>query len=80
MNVTLVPEHIAPLGFAEILTLAVTGVFTVIVMAFDVAGEPVTQESEDVIMQEIMLPLVREEEVYDDVVAPEILEPLSIHW
>ena len=43
VNVTLVPEQIILPGLADILTLAVTFELTVITIAFDVAGLPVTQ-------------------------------------
>ena len=79
VKVTLVPEQIAPLGLAEILTLAVTGELTVMVMEFEVAGEPVTQASTDVITQVIASPFARAVEVYVEFVAPEIFEPLFFH-
>ena len=43
MKVTLVPEHIAPVGFAAILTLAGILGFTVMVIPVEVAGLPVKQ-------------------------------------
>jgi hypothetical protein len=49
VKVTEVPEQIAPVGTAAILTLAGTEGFTDIVIAFDVAGLPVAQGAEDVI-------------------------------
>ena len=45
----LVPEQILPDGEADMLTLATTLEFTLIVIAFDVAGEPVGQVALDVI-------------------------------
>ena len=44
VNVTLVPEQIAPAGTADILTLTGNLGFTVIVIVFDVAGLPIGQE------------------------------------
>ncbi len=41
VNVILVPIHIAPLGDAEILTLAGKDGLTIIVTPFEVTGEPV---------------------------------------
>ena len=49
VKVTEVPEQFAPDGDAAILTLAGSAVFTVIVIAFDVAGLPVAQVAVDVI-------------------------------
>ena len=51
--VTLVPAHIAPLGIAAMLTLAATAEFTVMVMLFDVAGDPVAHVRFEVITQVI---------------------------
>ncbi len=58
MNVTLVPAQIAPLGLAAMLTLAGRFGFTVIVMLFDVAGEPVAQVAFDVITTVTIWPFV----------------------
>ena len=63
VNVTLVPVQIAPVGFAAILTLAVTVTFTVMVIALEVAGEPVTHVTLEVITQVMMSPFARVEEV-----------------
>ena len=49
MKVTELPTQIAPEGEADILTLAGSTGFTVIVIGFDVAGFPDTQVKEDVI-------------------------------
>jgi hypothetical protein len=49
VNVTLVPAQIAPEGEAAMLTLAGSSGFTVIVIAFEVAGDPEMQEAFDVI-------------------------------
>ena len=61
VNVTDVPEQIVFPGIAEILTLAVTLGFTVITIAFDVAGFPVTQEALEVISQVMLFPFVKAE-------------------
>jgi hypothetical protein len=50
VNVTLVPEQIV-VAVADMLTLAVTLLFTVIVIAFEVAGLPLTQLALEVITQ-----------------------------
>jgi hypothetical protein len=50
VNVTELPAQIAPEGEADILTLAGSTVFTVIVIGLEVAGFPVTQVKEDVII------------------------------
>ena len=79
VKVTLVPEHIAPEGFAAILTLAGKLEFTIIVIVFDVAGEPVTQVAFDVIIHVIKLPFARVVDVYVEFVAPDIFDPLFCH-
>ena len=56
VKVTLVPEQIVVEGLAAMLTLAATFGFTVIVIVFEVAGEPVTQVAFEVITQVIVLP------------------------
>ena len=43
VNVTLVPAQIAPTGSALMLTPAATDEVTLIVMVFEVAGDPVAQ-------------------------------------
>ena len=60
VNVTLVPEQIALPGLADILTLAVTFELTVITMAFDVAGLPVTQIALEVITQVTLFAFVKD--------------------
>ena len=79
VNVTLVPEHIAPEGLAAMLTLAATVEFTDIVMEFEVAGEPVAQLRLDVITQVIISPFARAVEVYVEFVAPVIFVPFFFH-
>ena len=59
VNVTLVPAQIAPLGLAAMLTLAGRFGFTVIVMLFDVAGEPVAQVAFDVMINFTTSPLFK---------------------
>jgi hypothetical protein len=54
VNVTEVASQTVPEGVAPILTLAGCKAFTVIVMAFDVAGLPETQASFEVITTEII--------------------------
>ena len=54
MNVTEVPEHIAPDGDAEILTLGVSTGLTDIVILFDVAVTGLVQVAFDVIIQVII--------------------------
>jgi hypothetical protein len=64
VKVTEVPEQIAPEGTAAILTLAGRFGFTVMVIAFDVAGEPVRHgEAFEVITTVITLPLARPADV-----------------
>ena len=58
MNVTLVPAQIVLPGLAAMLTLAGRFGFTVIVMLFDVAGEPVAQVAFDVITTVTIWPFV----------------------
>ena len=63
VNVTLVPEHMAPLGFAEMPTLAAALEFTVIVMLFEVAGEPVAHVRLEFMTQVITSLLVKVDDV-----------------
>ena len=79
VKVTLIPEQIAPEGFAAILTLAGKPGFTIIVIVFEVAGEPVAQVKLLVIMQVIKLPFARVVDVYVEFVAPDIFDPLFCH-
>ena len=78
VNVTLVPEQIAPAGLAAMLTLAGRFAFTFIVMVFDVAGFPVAQVMPDVSMQVTLSPLINVELVKVDPI-PELL-PFTCHW
>ena len=50
VNVTEVPEHIAPAGLAVILRLAATFGFTVTIIEFDVAGFPEIHDAFEVMM------------------------------
>jgi hypothetical protein len=50
VNVTELPEQIAPAGDADILTLTGSTGFTVIVIALEVAGFPDIQVKDDVII------------------------------
>ena len=78
VKVTLVPEQIAPEGFAAIITLA-GKLETVIVIVFDVAGEPVAQAKLLIIIQVIKLPFVKVVDMYVEFVAPDIFDPLFSH-
>jgi hypothetical protein len=53
VKVTDVPAHIAPVGAAEMFTLAGSNGFTVMVIVFDVAGLPVAHVAVDVMTTEI---------------------------
>jgi hypothetical protein len=60
VNVTLVPEQIAPAGTAAILTLTGNETFTDIVKIFEVAGLPVAHgDALDVNTQVTRSPLVK---------------------
>jgi hypothetical protein len=74
-----VPEQIAPAGTAAIVTLAGKFGFTVIVIIFDVAGDPVAHVAFDVMMHVIWLPLVNAPDVYVEFVAPPMFDPLFCH-
>ena len=77
VNVTLVPEQIAPAGLAEILTLAGRFGFTTIVIAADVAGLPVTQSALEVSIHVTLSPLFNAELVKVSP-TPELL-PFTCH-
>jgi hypothetical protein len=62
------------------LTLAVPPAFTVIVIAFDVAGDPVTQAELLVITHVIASLCASVEDVYVELVAPEIFVAFFFHW
>ena len=63
VNVTLVPVHMTPLGLATIITLAGNAEPTAIVILLEVNGDPETHIALEVIIQVIMSPFAREEEV-----------------
>jgi hypothetical protein len=76
---TCVPAQTLVDGLATILTLATPLVFTVMFIAFEVAGDPVAQLRLLVIMQVIISLFARVVEVYVEFVAPEIAVPLFFH-
>jgi hypothetical protein len=78
VKVTLVPEQIV-VAVADMLTLAVTLLFTVIVIAFEVAGLPLTQLALEVIMQVMTSPLTRALLLYVELLVPTLL-PFFFHW
>jgi hypothetical protein len=80
VKVTDVPAQTGPDGTAAMITLAGSNGLTIIVIAFEVAGLPVTQVALEVITTVITLPLASVEEVYDAFVAPAIMEAPFIHW
>ena len=61
VNVTLVPEQIAPEGLAEIVTLTGRFGFTVMVIPAEVAGLPVAQVALEVNTQVTTSPFARVE-------------------
>ena len=63
VKVMLIPAQTDPPGLATMLTLAAPPVFTDMVILLDVAGEPVIQDAFDVITQEIMSPLIIDDDV-----------------
>ena len=81
VNVTLVVAQIELPGFAAMLTLAGSNGFTVVVIAFEVAGELVRHGvAFDVITTRITSPFANVVVVYVELVAPAMLLPLSCHW
>ena len=78
VKITLVPEQMV-VAEALILTDGVTGEVTVMVMAFDVAVDCVTQVSEDVITTVITSLFTRAAFWYVALFVP-TLTPLSFHW
>ena len=80
MKVTKVPVHIVFSGASEaMLTLAANVGFTVIVMAFDVAGDPVAQVALEVITTDTMSPWLKPLFVYVALFVP-TLPPFNNHW
>ena len=78
VKVTLEPAQIVLPGLAVIDTAGVTGLLTVIVIAFEVAVADVTQVSELVNTQVTMSPLFRDALVYVALFVPTLL-PFSFH-
>ena len=76
MKVTFVPEQIVFPGFAVIFTLAVTFGFTVIAIAFDVAGFPETQVAFEVISQVTTSPFANVKLEYVSLFVPTFVEPI----
>ena len=72
------PEQTAPAGTAAILTLTGRFGFTVIVIAFDVAGLPVAHVAFDVSTQVTMSPFANAAFMYVGLLAP-TLAPFSFH-
>jgi hypothetical protein len=70
VKVTEVPAQMAPDGEADMLTLAGSNGFTIIVIILDVAGLPVAQVAVDVIITVIWSPLTSVVELYADPVSP----------
>jgi len=81
VNVTLVPAQIVLLGAAleAMVTLAGRFGFTVIVIVFDVAGEPVAQVAFDVMTTFTISPLFNVVVVKVALFVP-AFEPFTCHW
>jgi hypothetical protein len=80
LNVTLVPEHIAPEGFAAIFTIAGKLELTVIVIEFEVAGLPDKQGlALEVKTHVITSKFASVADVYVEFIAPEIFDPFFCH-
>ena len=79
MKVTELPVQIAPGGEADILTLAGSTGFTVIVIRLEVAGFPDTQVKDDVITTETASLLARVVLVNVGLFVP-TSDPLTFHW
>lgn len=80
MNITLVPAQIVlPAALDKMLTLAGRFGFTVIVIVFDVAGEPVAQVAFDVMMTLTMSPLFNVVVVNVVLFVP-AFAPFTCHW
>jgi hypothetical protein len=76
VNVTGVPSQIVFPGLAETLTLAGRLGFTVITIAFDVAGLPVAQVALEVITQVTLFPFVKTAFVYVALFVPTFAAPI----
>ena len=70
------PEQIVLPGFAAILTLAITFVFTVIAIAFDVAGLPETQLAFEVISHVTTSPFANDKLEYVSLFVPTFVKPI----
>ena len=80
VNVTLVPTHIV-VALAPILTLAINIGLTVIVIVFDVAGEPVKHGVALLVITTLTTSLLAIVVLVNVVpVAPEISVPFIFHW
>ena len=79
VNVTLVPEQIAPAGTAAILTLTGKFGFTVMVIAFEVAGLPVGQVAFEVSTHVTISLFDSAAFVYVVLLLPTLV-PFSFHW
>jgi hypothetical protein len=79
VNETLVPEQIA-VAVDSIFTLAGKFGFTVIIILFEVVGDPNTHFSEEVITTETASLFVSVEDVNVGAVCPEIEIPFTFHW
>ena len=76
VNVTLVPEQIVLFASLEaILTLAAWLAFTVVVIAFDVAGDPVAQVALEVITTVTASLFAKVVVVYVVLLVPTLVEP-----
>ena len=73
---------VAPTQTGELLpAVGVDGIaFTVIVIALDVAGLPITPPRLEVIIQVTIFPFAKVVEVNVDEVAPPTFTPLICHW
>jgi hypothetical protein len=80
VNVTDVPEQIAPEGEDVMLTLAGRFGLTTMVTALEVAGLPDLHVSEELISTVITSPFAKTDEVYVLPVAPAIFTPPFFHW
>jgi hypothetical protein len=79
VNTTLCPRQIVVEGFAVILTLAGNAELTDIVIALDVAGDPVMQDAVDVMLQVIISLFAKAVDEYVEFVAPETFVPFFFH-
>ena len=79
VKVTELPAQIAPEGEADILTLAGSIGFTVIVIGLEVAGFPDTQVKEDVITTVTISLLASVGVVKFGLFVPRF-DPLTFHW